>query len=243
MQLAQINPNVIVSALLGGILPTFAWLYFWLRQCKSHEPRGLIIMSFILGALALPFTIPLQHVLSDIFGAHDYFIFVAAGVEEVVKFILLRMLVLRDEFIDSPTDFTIYLIAAALGFAALENTLYLIKPLLDHNMTLALSTGNIRFLGSTVIHAASSALLGLWIGLGLFRNSYFLRFLGIIVGIASATALHGLFNYFIINDNKVIVVITLIATWIAMGIILFAIHEANEVATLPAPDNLQPTYE
>ena len=233
MQVAQvITAPILLSALAGGVLPTFLWLYFWLRQCNEHEPRALVGLSFIVGAAAVMVTIPLQHVLSDYYSGWEWFVFVAAGVEEIIKYGLLRLVVLRSNFIQRPVDYTVFLVAAALGFAALENTLYLLKPLLADNVPLALSTGNLRFLGSTVVHAVSSALFGLWLGISFCKRGPF-KLLAVIMAIITATALHGIFNYFIISDNKTIVVATLVATWVAMSAAVIAVHQASRVTTCP----------
>jgi RsiW-degrading membrane proteinase PrsW (M82 family) len=227
-----LSPQILFAAIAGGVLPTFVWLYFWLRQCDTSKPRTLIGLSFVVGAIAVIITIPIQHVLHDTYGTWKWFVFIAAGCEEIIKYALIRIFVLRRSFIQRPVDYTVYLIAAALGFAALENTLYLLKPLIANDIPLALSTGNIRFLGSTVIHAVSSALFGLWMGIAFCRSGIF-KFTSVIMAIITATALHGVFNYFIMSNNQLITVITLIATWVIMSAAIIAVHQASRVTTCP----------
>ena len=46
--------NVIIFALLGGIIPAFFWLWFWIKEDKLNpEPKSAIISAFIGGILAL----------------------------------------------------------------------------------------------------------------------------------------------------------------------------------------------
>lgn len=232
MQMAQFTPSVIAYAVLGGILPTFLWLYFWTKQASGHEPRGLIALSFIIGAIVVPITIPVQHIANDYFGRWEWFVFIAAGIEELLKFLVMRMVVMRSDLIKQPADYTTYMIAAALGFAALENSLYMLKPLLANNIELAINTGNMRFLGSTVIHAVSSASFGLWVGLSYCSNG-FNRLISAVIGLATAITLHGIFNYFIMDSSKTVVTTTIIVAWVAMLGIVAALQQASRVRTCP----------
>src|SRR5574343_1920927 len=89
MQLANLSPEIIISALLGGIIPTFGWLFFWTKQFNHHErPRGTIIFSFLIGVTAVLIVIPIQHYAHDLFGTWEWFVFIAAGLEEIVKFLI-----------------------------------------------------------------------------------------------------------------------------------------------------------
>ena len=50
----------LIVALVGGLLPAFLWLFFWLREDKEHpEPKGLLFFTFLAGMstviLVLPF--------------------------------------------------------------------------------------------------------------------------------------------------------------------------------------------
>ncbi len=234
MQLAQLSTEIIIAAVLGGILPTFLWLFFWLNQFKNHPgPRGMIILSFLIGIAGIPIVIPLQHYAHDLFGSWEWFIFIAAGIEEIIKFGLLRLIVIRREYIDDPVDYALYLIPGALGFAALENTLYLLTALTEKGggTQIALVAGTFRFFGSTVIHAICGALVALWLGMGYIKeeNQYTSKLHLVIIGLATAIALHGTFNYFIISENQLVVFATVAATWLVMIAAIIVIHKACKV--------------
>lgn len=233
MQMANLTTEIIISAVIGGIVPTFVWLIFWLRQFKDHpEPRGMIFLSFLIGIACVPIVIPLQHLAHDYYGTWEWFVFIAAGLEELVKYGLLRLIVIRRSYIDDPVDYALYLIPGALGFAALENTLYLLTALTEKGggQTLALITGNFRFFGSTVVHAVCAALLALWLGMGYTKGeNYGLKIHLVIPGLISAIALHGAFNYFIISENKLTVYATIAVAWIIMALAVVVIHKACKV--------------
>lgn len=234
MQLANITTEIAISALIGGIVPTFVWLIFWLRQFKDHpEPRGMIFLSFLIGIACVPIVIPLQHLAHDYYGTWEWFVFIAAGLEEIIKYGLLRLIVVRPSYIDDPVDYALYLIPGALGFAALENTLYLLTALTEKGggQILALITGNFRFLGSTVVHAVCAALLALWLGMAYEKGeNYRPKPHLLLAGLASAIALHGAFNYFIISENKLTVYATIAIAWLVMAIAVIVIHKACKVS-------------
>ena len=93
-----------------------------------------------------------------------------------------------------------FIITVALGFAAFENILFLIKPLSLGQATVSLMTGQLRFLGSTLLHTVSSGVIGIALGLSLYLEKYKQKFY-IIIGLLIAIALHSSFNFFIMNNN------------------------------------------
>jgi RsiW-degrading membrane proteinase PrsW (M82 family) len=92
-----------------------------------------------------------------------------------------------------------YFIAVALGFAALENILYLIHPIDVNGAVVGLLTGNLRFLGSTLLHAIASAMIGSALGLAFFIKGA--RFMYLVSGLLCAIILHSIFNFFIMKED------------------------------------------
>ena len=121
------NLNIsFIYALLAGIIPAFLWLYFWLREDRLHpEPRLLIFIAFLGGMLAVPLVLPVEQFVNSNFSDMPTVIMLWAFVEEFTKYFIGFVLVLRRKAVDEPIDAIIYMITIALGFAALENILYL----------------------------------------------------------------------------------------------------------------------
>jgi RsiW-degrading membrane proteinase PrsW (M82 family) len=117
-----------------------------------------------------------------------------------MKYLAVLVIVFKTNFTDEPIDWPIYLVTTALGFAALENSLFLIKPLSLGATTVSLLTGQLRFLGATLLHAVSSGILGIGIGLSLHMEG-FKKTWHIVMGFVFAIALHSIFNFFIIKDS------------------------------------------
>ena len=187
-------------AFLGGVIPALLWLFFWLLEdrCKP-EPKKLIFFSFLGGALAVPFVLPFQHFALAYFSGASVLIAWAVA-EELFKFAAAYVIALRNRALDEPIDAIIYMITAALGFSALENTLFLLGPLQDGNTLQGILTGNLRFVGATLLHTLASATIGVAIAVS-FHKSVLARRLSLFVGIMLAIALHALFNYFILRDS------------------------------------------
>lgn len=238
--------NLLLLFLLG-ILPACLWLWFWLRQDKAHpEPPQLIIKTFGFGVLSAIAAFVLQHLFNYFFNisgteflitqAITYTFFVIcvwAFIEEIVKYIAAWYGGLSNSENNESIDAPIYMISAAIGFAAIENTLFLIEPLLiTGTINTAIATAQIRFIGSTLVHIASSGLLGMFIGYSFFfMRSIRKRYFGI--GLILATLLHGLFNLFIIRgDQNSFIGFLIIWLFIILLIVLFEYIKKNKVTRI-----------
>lgn len=216
------HPETIGLALLGGIIPALIWLWFWLKEDSTNpEPKGLLLLTFLGGTLSVFAVLPLQKITEGFFPNENMLLIVWAALEEVVKFIFVAMIALRTRHCDEPIDFAIYMITGALGFAALENALFLLDPIHLQDSVVSLLTGNLRFIGSMLLHAVASGIIGMAIGFAYYKNSKrrdFALFTGIILSIA----LHSIFNYFIINNSQnVFSVFTLLWIVTILFILLF----------------------
>ncbi len=197
------DPITIIFAIIAGIVPSILWLVFWLREDKERpEPKGLLFLTFVGGMISVMLVLPLQKFADSTFrGDYSTLILIWAGIEEVVKFFIVYIIALRSRVADEPLDFAVYCITGALGFAALENALFLIQPIAVSDTVVGLLTGNLRFLGATLLHGVSTSIIGIMLGLtfgrGLFRKSVALLF-----GLFLSISLHGIFNLFIIKDSS-----------------------------------------
>lgn len=195
------DPKILGIALIGGVLPALIWLWFWLREDEEKpEPKGMLMLCFLLGMIAVIFVLPIEKFLQVHISSQELQILSWASVEEIIKYLAVLIVLFNTSYIKNPIDYPIYIITAALGFAALENTFFLIKPLsLDHS-TVGLLTSQLRFLGSTLLHSVSSGLIGISLGLSFYLGRFFKK-LYLMIGIIAAIALHTAFNFFIIDNN------------------------------------------
>jgi len=222
----------ISGALLGGILPALFWLWFWLHEDKVHpEPKKIIFTAFFFGMIAVPLAIFLEKfyiglaypnlaeaVAFNVLTFGDFFSW--AVIEELLKYGMAFLAGIRSKYFDEPIDAVMYLISVALGFAAAENALFIFGAVKDLGVWGAFTTGNLRFIGASLLHVASSSLLGFFIGFGLCKSRY-VRALYIIEGLAVAFTLHAIFNYLImvINERYLLDIFALL--WCVMVIVIF----------------------
>ncbi|OGN00719.1 MAG: hypothetical protein A2651_02980, partial [Candidatus Yanofskybacteria bacterium RIFCSPHIGHO2_01_FULL_42_12] len=163
--LAVFNSAFLVAL---GLAPSLVWLSFYLRRDCHPEPKYLLTKAFLMGIIVSPLAILLQLGFSELKNVFDYTIFNQGSpsfflwsslVEEFLKFFAVFLVVMRNPEFDEPMDGMIYMISAALGFAAIENMLVMFTLMPDGAGT-ALSTLALRFVGATLLHALSSGLIG-----------------------------------------------------------------------------------
>jgi len=157
----------------SAIAPCLLLLWFFSSRDLNPEPRGKIWAAFWTGVaamlLALVFGLPIQALLPEpvqagpyLYGLLDAFL-VAAIPEECAKFLLLRRFCRKTPECDEPMDCVVYAVAASLGFAALENVLYVS----DGGLPLAL----LRAVSAVPSHALYGAIMGYFLGRALFGRA------------------------------------------------------------------------
>ncbi|MEI8270765.1 MAG: PrsW family glutamic-type intramembrane protease, partial [bacterium] len=195
------DPKMMGLAILMGIVPSLFWLWFWLKEDKEDpEPTGLLTFCFFIGMAIVVITIPIQKYIQSVVTSSEVQIVLWAGTEELLKYLVVVLLLSRTKYLDKPIDWPIFLITVALGFAAFENILFLVKPLSIGQAAVGLMTGQLRFLGSTLLHTVASGMVGLAIGLSFYMGNIQKK-LYLIIGILVAITLHSAFNFFIMSNN------------------------------------------
>ena len=188
-----------------GFLPSLIWLAYWLRKDSHPEPKILITKVLLLGIILSPIAIVAQLLFAQyaaraigiplsVFTDSPWFFLWAALVEELVKWSAVYAIVIRNPEFDEPVDAMIYMLTAALGFAAMENIL-VISRVFPGDIGATAGIWGLRFAGATLLHALSSALLGYFIALGWFHFGH--RRTLFWAGVVMATLFHWTFNLFI----------------------------------------------
>ena len=172
----------IISANLNiflAFIPPVLWLIFYLREDRHPEPKLLLILTFVGGMasafLALGaevFVLGQEGVAVGILSLEAtpfLFFLMVSLIEEYIKYLPVKFLVVRRADFDEPVDGMVYMMTAALGFAAVENALFILPfffdtvqnaisvlPLTQENVFLGLDVTANRFLGANLLHALSS---------------------------------------------------------------------------------------
>ena len=187
-----------------AFLPSIIWLMFFVFQDKHREKVRNLIEIFIWGVLiAIPVAF-VERIAGFTF--YDYYLASAilfttfsfvgiAFVEEFGKYIVVRFKAMGKDFFDEPQDAIIYMAASALGFAAIENVVYVLDSAQNFGNLLGLVA--LRGITSNFLHVAASATLGYFLALSIENKKEGKKFL--FTGLALATLLHGIFNGFIMD--------------------------------------------
>ena len=224
---------MVIFAILLGVLPSLIWLVFFLKEDAHPEPKGMLARVFIWGSVAALMAVIFQYFFQDIldfFKIGEYaFIsfFVLAAVEEVLKFAVVYATVNKSKFFDEPVDAMIYMITAALGFAALENIFIASNGLLIGSFKNGevFSILTIRFAGATLFHALGAGIVGYYWAKGGMRIKKAMIFKGLVI----ATFLHAAFNYSIIVFKDADILIYPLIFLIIIALVVFKDFERVKI--------------
>ncbi len=190
------NPLLSIIAVLPGIL--IAFLIYRTDKFEKEAPLPLII-CFILGMLA---TIPSMYLEEwgtylgweehgNLFLLFLFSVIVVGFSEEITKYIALLAYPYHRKFFNEPMDGIIYATMIGMGFATLENLLYAGRYGLD--------TILIRAFTAVPAHGAFAVISGYYVGLSKFRPHR--RLLYLFLGIFLPVLLHGIYDFFILQEK------------------------------------------
>lgn len=184
-----------------ALAPGIFWLwYFRARDRLRPEPRHLVARTFFLGALASIVAAILEGLAFEItglsfrgpFGASTVASAILIGVlEEAMKFVAVFAGIYRHAHFDEVVDGIIYAVAASLGFATVENLVYVLQG--------GLSVGVLRAGLSIPAHAFFGALLGFNMGLAKFSGPKERAWL--VSGLALAAGAHATYDALLFTYN------------------------------------------
>jgi len=216
----------IIIYIFFGILPSLTWLSYYLTKDLHPEPKKMILKIFLWGAFI---TLPVFFVqigLTSLLGEINigpmaqsivYWFLIISLTEELFKYLVVKIKVMNSPHLDEPVDIMIYMVVAALGFAALENVLYLLSPIgqmsFDQVIYRTMFIGLIRFVGATFLHTLCSAVIGYAMAISLFDQKN--KMLEFISGLTVAVVLHGLYDFSIMTlsgNMKFVIPIIIILT-------------------------------
>lgn len=187
-------PYAVPSAIFIGLALSSIWLVFFLLEDKDKpEPKLLITKTFIIGMISALAAAAIEKIFGLLcvdLGLSDYSLFSLSGnafIEEFIKFVVVFVFISASKYFDEPVDRMIYMIAAALGFATVENFFFLSNAVSISELA---GLSILRFVGATLMHALASGALG-----------YMWARRKIISGLVIATAIHTAFNYLVLEKG------------------------------------------
>ena len=177
-----------------------------------------LIKYFLLGILVSIFAIILElyfsklNIFSGISGYIYTAFFVAAFTEEALKSIVLIPILLRDNDFNEKLDGIIYSIFLSLGFATVENIIYLMRERLDLSLELGITRGLI----SIPSHVMFAITMGYYISKYKFAKEDSVKNKYLIYAIIIPILLHGVFDFILMIGYRwaiIVFIVYIIFLW------------------------------
>ena len=150
-----------------SVLPVILLLIYIYRKDKyEKEPIGLLILSCLGGMIAIPLDLALVTLIeSMIYSSSTFFsAFFEAGLcEELCKFVILFLIIWWNKNFNEYMDGIVYAVFVGLGFACVENVLYVFEG--------GIATGIVRALLSVPAHFLFAVVMGYFFSLAKFDCS------------------------------------------------------------------------
>ncbi|WLR43757.1 glutamic-type intramembrane protease PrsW [Bacillus carboniphilus] len=200
-----------IGIISAGVAPSLAILcYFYLKNECEGISFSLIIRSFILGAILVFPIMFIQYVLEveEVFQSPIVIAFFSVALlEEFFKWFIYYFIIFQHYSFDEHYDGIIYGLCISLGFATIENILYLFTFGVDD----ALGRALLPVSG----HALFGVLMGYYFGKGKFsysKNRFFWPFIALFFPVL----FHGLFDLILMSkgqDWKMIITPFMVFLW------------------------------
>lgn len=235
--------NLLVLAVSPALLLLH---FFYVRDIHERESVRRVLIVFLLGMLAvIPaiiletlFTVPVEWGLAGV--AISTFLLVALP-EELSKLWLFRLSVEKHKSYDEVYDGIIYMVAISLGFATVENIMYVMSSGQD-----GLPVAVMRFILAVPGHTLWAVMMGYYLGLARFGNSGRSPRVLVYTGLLLATFWHGLYDYFAFSmdflpERMTIPLLGMCAVVIAVNwvIALILVGKAQKLSNFSRPSPLQ----
>lgn len=186
--------HLVTIAVMPGFL---LMLFFYKKDEHEPEPREKVARVMGWGAAVSIVAIIVELILQTTFdslvrptsvvGVTLKAFIVAALVEELCKYWVMRRTIYDDPEFDEPYDGIVYCVAASLGFAIVENVLYVFSG--------GFGVGVVRALLAVPAHALFGVFLGYYVGLSKFVEDPAKRKGLIFRGLTFAVLAHGIYDF------------------------------------------------
>ena len=186
-----------MNLLLAAVTPVFIIIvYIYLKDKYEKESKRILFTSFLFGAVVSVILTSFLYILFDLFVpmTNEYSViqqfirafFVVALTEEFSKYVIVRYFSQpRDDF-NEPFDGIIHAVMVSMGFAAVENILYVIEG--------GMTTAILRAFTAVPAHATFAIMMGYFMGKAKFSDQ---RFKWNLAGLGLAILFHGAYDFFL----------------------------------------------
>ena len=172
-------------------------LFIFHRDAYNREPKLNLLLSFLLGAAVVYPVALAEHSLVKYFdkrisGTLVTAFIVVALTEELGKFLIVRCYAYRRKSFDEPLDGIVYAVMVSMGFATVENLLYVTQSAAGgYGYQVAI----MRMFLAVPAHATFGVLMGYHVGKAKFETHRTAQLLAL--GLFWSVLFHGLYDFFL----------------------------------------------
>ena len=202
------DPAVGMLTLLSVVPAAGLTLYVYRSDITDAEPLTLLVTTFLLSILFATFAAVFNSTAEQFFrplgvlGMPLFFFLIVGPGEETVKLLAVRLYAYTDRRFDAVIDGAVYGAVAGLGFATIENALYIIRQLSETGelaeLTIGLSAvaagGDITAVRALAGpgHVIYSSIAGYYLGLAKFNPAN--KGPIVVKGLLLAAVIHATYN-------------------------------------------------
>jgi RsiW-degrading membrane proteinase PrsW (M82 family) len=202
------DPAVGLLTVLSAIPAAALTVYVYYSDVTTREPLSLLVTTFLLSILLATFAALVNSSAQRFFeplgvlGMPLFFFLIVGPGEETVKLLAVRLYAYTDDRFDAVVDGAVYGAIAGLGFATIENSIYILQRLsesgalaeLSFGLTAITTGGDITALRALAGpgHVIYSATAGYYLGLAKFNPDN--RGPIVVKGLLLATVIHATYN-------------------------------------------------
>ena len=192
-------------------------IYIYIKNKYNNQPLKVLLKSFVLGIFTGIFAIILESLLVKVSlftgsTQNIYISFIVASlVEEGTKLAIIFPLIIRSKMFDDKLDGIMYMIFLGLGFAGIENLVYIVYENIDtvHQVML------LRSIISVPAHIMFAIIMGYYISKYKF-SSKSKKIENIILALIVPVLLHGIYDFILMMSNRWAMIIFVIYMTILM---------------------------
>ncbi|SDH08515.1 Membrane proteinase PrsW, cleaves anti-sigma factor RsiW, M82 family [Alteribacillus persepolensis] len=194
-----------IALIVAAIAPAVALLsYFYLKNKYDTSILFEVVRTFIIGALLVFPILVLEYALEveRVFSSDWQHVLVASAfLEEFFKWFLLFYTVYKFVPFSSRYDGVLYGAAISLGFASVENVLYLMAAGIDYAVG--------RALLPVSSHALFGVLMGYYIGCAQWTVEKSMRICWMVLSLAVPIVLHSVYDLILlaVHENVILAIV------------------------------------
>lgn len=201
--------NILILA-LAPIIAGALWLY--IKDKYDKEPKKLLAKYFVLGVTISIVAIGIEEILVkiNVFTGYNYLIymsFIVAGfTEEGLKAIVLIPNLLREKNFNEKLDGIIYSAFLSLGFASVENLIYIFFE----SQSEVFQVGVIRAIISVPTHIMFAITMGYYISKYKFEGNKTKKREYLIMAVLVPILSHGFFDLILMIEYRLAIILFII---------------------------------